>query len=109
MQNILNHLRYHPKSRLILSLSLMLTVFLLFVIHSSAADDFEYVCIVDAGSTGSRIHVYKYRQPEAGQELISVDVQAEEYKKVWFLHNDRISMHFIVCGLFAVLSGIIVV
>jgi len=83
MQVLINNVRYNPKSRLIVTLSLMLTFFLLLVIHSSAADDFEYVCIVDAGSTGSRIHVYKYRPPEKGQQLISVDVQSEKYKKFY--------------------------
>lgn len=91
----------------------MLTLFLLFVIHSSAsdADDFEYVCIVDAGSTGSRIHVYKYRQPEAGQELISVDVQAEEYKKVRFTFVGRQCAATFCFLLFdsPVLSGFIIV
>ena len=80
---VIKYLRYHPKSRFIVTLSLMLSLLLLLVINSSAAGDFEYVCIVDAGSTGSRIHVYKYRPPEAGQQLIWVDVQSEHYKKFY--------------------------
>jgi len=94
MQNFANKLRYDPKFRLIVMISFCLSTFLLCVIRATDADtpssspsapsvdDYEYVCIVDAGSTGSRIHVYKYRADDTRNSgLIAVDIKREKYEK----------------------------
>lgn len=87
-------------------ISLILTIILLIFINSSNADDnpdlsmnqvlnenlssnkdddWHYVCIVDAGSTGSRIHVYKYLKDNDPNSngLIKVDIKNEQYKKFY--------------------------
>ena len=100
MQTLINNLKYNRKSRYIMAISFILTIILLILINSSFADDnpeidipqqsvhedWHFVCIVDAGSTGSRIHVYKYLKSDDDEQdngLIKVDIKNEKYQKFY--------------------------